>query len=239
VSLESCFLPEFGESFLRELKDRLKESGLEIAYAWGHPAGLKGGTDPEALDEMIQHIEYARFLGSPVMRVVGNNGRYRFDEHEKQIDRLSKMFSKAIPWAEKQGVKLAIENHLDYTFEELMTLVENVDSPFFGITYDSGNCVRIQDDPVAGIQKALPRIFATHLKDLRLDKNISFNRWQYYACASFGTGGVDLEKIIKTLESSGYSGMYTIEIDYLHTDFQQNEDKAVAESIEYLRGLKI
>ena len=89
VSLESCFLPRRDPQYLSELRGRLDELELDRVYAWGHPTGLLGGKSPEAYEDMLRSLEQARALKTDVVRVVGNNGRFRFGEHEKQIDRLS------------------------------------------------------------------------------------------------------------------------------------------------------
>jgi sugar phosphate isomerase/epimerase len=237
VSLESCFLPQREPDYLSELCGRLDELELERVYAWGHPNGLLGGKSPEAYEDMLQSIEQARAVKAEVMRVVGNNGRYRHDEHEKQIDRLSALFADAVKEAEAQGIRLAIENHQDFTLEELATLFANVDSPYLGLTFDSGNCLRILDDPVKGLERLADRVFATHIKDIRLLRGMPADRWQFFACVPAGEGVVDLPRIVGILQQSGYRGMLTVELDYLHSDYENEEDRVLALSIENLRKL--
>jgi 3-oxoisoapionate decarboxylase len=237
VSLESCFLPRRDTAYLSELCARLDELELERVYAWGHPNGLLGGKSPEAYDDMILSIAQAGAVKADVMRVVGNNGRFRFDEHEKQIDRLSALFADAVKEAEAQGVRLAIENHQDFTLEELAALLDNVNSPYFGLTFDSGNCLRILDDPVKGLERVAPRVLATHIKDIRLQRGMPADRWQFFACVPAGEGVVDLSRIIEILKAAGYGGMVTVELDYLHSDYENQEDRVLALSLENLRRL--
>jgi sugar phosphate isomerase/epimerase len=237
VSLESCFLPRRDPQYLSELRGRLDELKLDRVYAWGHPTGLLGGKSPEAYEDMLRSLEQARALKTDVMRVVGNNGRFRFDEHEKQIDRLSKLFIDAVKEAERQEIRLAIENHQDYTFAELETLMENVNSPFLGLTFDSGNCLRILDDPVKGLERIGHQVYATHIKDVRLQKGMPADMWQFFACVPAGQGVVDLTRIIEILDQAGYRGSLTVEVDYLHSDYQNEEDRVVELSIETLRKM--
>jgi sugar phosphate isomerase/epimerase len=237
VSLESCFLPRRDHAYLSELGARLDELQLERVYAWGHPNGLLGGKSPEAYEEMIAGIAQARDVRAGVMRVVGNNGRFRFDEHEMQIDRLSALFAEAVKEAEAQGIRLAIENHQDFTLAELATLLGNVNSPYLGLTFDSGNCLRILDDPIRGLERLAGRVFATHIKDIRLQRGMPADRWQFFACVPAGEGVVDLPRIIEVLKAAGYGGMLTVELDYLHSDYENEEDRVLARSIENLRKL--
>jgi sugar phosphate isomerase/epimerase len=237
VSLESCFLPSRDPRYLSELCGKLDELELDRVYAWGHPNGLLGGKSPEAYEDMLRSVEQAKVLNADVMRVVGNNGRFRFDEHDRQIDRLSELFVDAVKEAERWGIRLAIENHLDYTFAELQTLIENVASPFLGLTFDSGNCLRILDDPIRGLERIAGKVYATHIKDVRLQKGIPADMWQFFACVPVGRGVVDLAKIVEILKKADFRGNLTVEIDYLHSDYENDEDRVVELSLETLREM--
>jgi len=48
VSLESCFFPSRNADYLRSVRARLDEYGLDRVYAWGHPDGLEGGSSERA-----------------------------------------------------------------------------------------------------------------------------------------------------------------------------------------------
>ena len=237
VSLESCFLPRRDDAYLSELCGQLDELGLERVYAWGHPNGLVGGKSLEAYDDMLDSLARARAVKARVMRVVGNSRRFRFDEHDRQIERLSGLFTDAVKEAQSMGVRLAVENHQDFTFEELEVLIDNVDSPYLGLTFDSGNCLRILDDPVKGLERIADRVLATHIKDIRLQKGMSADSWQFFACVPAGQGVVDLPRIIELLDRPGRCDMLTVEIDHLHPDYQNEEDRVLELSIAHLRSL--
>src|SRR5579885_2085091 len=76
VSLESCFLPTDAD-FLRRLRDALDAYGFERVWAWGHPNGLRSGTDRQAARDLVEHLAHARALGAGVMRIVGGSRRTR------------------------------------------------------------------------------------------------------------------------------------------------------------------
>ena len=44
--------------------------------------------------------------------------------------------------------------------------------------------------------------------------------------------------LCRTLEDSGYDGIYAIEFDYLHPKYD-DEDSALVRSVEYLKNLEI
>src|SRR3954451_3242526 len=102
---------------------------------------------------MIRSLEYARGIGATIMRVVGSSLQFRHQPHPPQLERLTALFRKAVPIAEQQGIRLAVENHIDFTSDEMLCLLEAVDSPYLGINFDTGNFLRLLDDPVKGMAK--------------------------------------------------------------------------------------
>ncbi len=237
VSLESCFIPRVDKEYLSEIKGMLDEYNLDRVYAWGHPDGLEGGKNEKAYDEMIASFDYAKQIGAKVMRVVGSSLKFRFDPHEPQIERLSKMFSEAVKVAEKYDIKLAMENHLDFSSDEILTIIKNVNSPYFGVNFDTGNCVRVLDDPVEGVKKLAKYIYATHIKDLKPQKGVPVTEWYFFSCTPIGDGLVDNQKIAQILKDNGYEGFLAVEIDFLHPDYNYDEDSAVEKSIQELKRI--
>lgn len=237
VSLESCFIPRFDKSYLSEIKGMLDESNLDRVFAWGHPDGLEGGKNEKAFDEMMASIEYARDIGANVMRVVGSSLMFRFEPHGPQIEKLSQMFSEAVKEAEKYGIKLADENHIDFDSDEMLTLINNVNSPYFGINFDTGNFMRVLDDPVQGMEKLAKHVYATHIKDLKPQKGAAVNDWFFFSSTPIGDGFVDNQKLAQILKDNGYEGFLAVEIDFLHPDYNNDEDQAVEQSVKALKNI--
>jgi sugar phosphate isomerase/epimerase len=238
VSLESCFLPRLDASYLSEVRGMLDEYDFDRVYAWGHPDGLEGGKNERMFDQMIENIEHARAIDAPVMRVVGSSLMFRFEPHGPQIDSLSKMFSEAVKVAEKAGVRLAVENHMDFNSDEMLTLFKNVDSPYLGINFDTGNFLRLLDDPIQAMEKLVKYVYATHIKDLRIQRGVPVNEWFFFSCTPIGEGGIiDNQKLAQILEDNGYEGFLAVEIDFLHPDFNNDEDAAVSVSVKELKRI--
>ena len=100
--------------------------------------------------------------GAKVMRVVGSSLRFRFDDHAEQIRRLVGRFREAVKVAADNDLKMAVENHIDFTADEMLVLLEAVESPFLGLNFDTGNFARLLDDPVQAMEKLAPYTLATH-----------------------------------------------------------------------------
>lgn len=237
VSLESCFFPSFEKSWFQGLKAQLDEYGFDRVYAWGHPDGLEAGKNRAAFDDMVAQIPNARLIGADVMRVVASSLMFRFEPHGPQIDILVEWFKEAVKVAEEYDVKLAVENHIDYTSDECVELLERVGSPYLGLNLDTGNFLRLLDDPVEGTRKLARRVYATHIKDLKPVRGVNATEWYFFSSTPVGDGLVDNQKIAQLLYEADYQGFLAVETDSLHPDYAGQEFAAVEQSVEVLRRL--
>lgn len=237
VSLESCFLPSRDAGYLQDLGQMLDNRGMERVYAWGHPDGLEGGTNVQAYEEMIGSFESARAIGAKVMRVVGSSLRFRDQPHAPQLERLAGMFRDAVRIAADYGIRMAVENHIDFTSSEMVQLLDAVDSVYLGINFDTGNFVRLLDDPIQGMDKLAERVYATHIKDLKVQRGVPANEWYFFSSVPIGDGVVDNDQLARKLAKAGFDGLLAVEIDFLHPDYNDDEDAAVKRSVTELQRL--
>ena len=186
---------------------------------------------------MIASFEHARSIGAGVMRVVGSSLRFRKEPHEPQLERLSGMFREAVKVAEEYGIRMAVENHIDFTADEMLRLLAGVGSPYLGINFDTGNFLRLLDDPVKGMQKLAKYVYATHIKDLKVRKGAPADEWYFFSSTPVGDGVVDNRELARLLRDAGYAGFLAVEIDFLHPDYDEDEDRAVERSVEELRRI--
>ena len=114
------------------------------------------------------------------------------------------MFKKAVKVAKDNGVKLAVENHIDFTSDEILQLLGEVDSHYFGLNFDTGNFLRLLDDPIAGMEKLAPYVLATHVKDLMPDKNARPTDWYFFAGVPVGKGLINNEALAKLLHKANF-----------------------------------
>ena len=234
VSLESCFIKSFDASYLAELKSALDGYGFDRVWAWGHPDGLEGGKNEEELKAMIENIDYAKAIGADTMRVVGSSLAFRFEPHGPQLEKLTEMFKKAVKVAEEKGVKLAVENHFDFDSDEFLKLIEDVDSPYFGLTFDTGNFTRLLDEPVKAMEKLGKYVYATHIKDIKITPGVAADQWFFFTSVAVGDGIIDMKTIAKQLKDLNYPGLLAIELDFPHPTVT-SEDEAVKKSVSYLK----
>lgn len=237
VSLESCFFPGYDEGWLNDLKAQLDEYGLDRVYAWGHPDGLERGKSQNAYRDMLANIPRAKAIGADVMRVVGSSLMFRHEPHGPQIQALVGLFKEAIKVAQDNGVRMAVENHIDFTADEILQLLEGVGSEYLGLNFDTGNFLRLLDDPIKGMEKLAPYVYSTHVKDLMPDKNASPTDWFFFAGVPVGKGLINNQKLAQILAGANFKGFLAVEIDHPHTDWAECEDEAVSISIKELKRI--
>jgi sugar phosphate isomerase/epimerase len=234
VSLETCFIPSFDEDYLKKIKDMLDEANIDRVVAWGHPDGLEAGNNNEALKDLIKMIDVAEFMGgSKVMRIVGSSLMFRYEPHEPQLEKLTLMLKEAVKVAEDKGVTIAMENHIDYTASEILDLINRVGSRNLGVNFDTGNALRLFEDPVEEAKILVSHIYATHIKDVSPKRGGSPQEWNFWESVPAGVGLVDIPGVMKVLKDAGYGGVLAIELDCLREDWE--EDQAVEMSVNYLR----
>jgi len=238
VSIESCFVDQKDDGgYLSAVKQRLDDYRLDRIWAWGHPDGLEGGKNREEFQGMLRSFKHAEQLGAKVMRVVGSSLMFRFEDHQEQIRWLVDMFREAVKIAEFHGIKMAIENHIDFTAAEILQILEEVDSPFLGLNFDTGNFARLLDDPVKAMKQLAPFTLATHIKDLKINKDAAVDDWYFFSTAPVGDGFIDNLTLARILNESGYEGFLAMELDFLHPDYNDDEDAAVVKSVAALRDI--
>ena len=237
VSLETCFLPSLEDSYLKDLGAKLKEYHLDTVFAWGHPNGLERGLSREAFREMKDLIPKTKLIGTDVMRITGSAFDWRHENHREHMDRLVPLYREAVKIAEDHGVRIAAENHIDYTADEMLEMIEKVGSKNFGINFDTGNFLRLLDDPVAGMEKLAPYVFSTHIKDLKMHPTARPNDWFFFCGVPVGFGLIDNMKLAELLHKAGYKGFLAVEIDAPAPEWLNMEEEAIAISVKNLRKI--
>jgi sugar phosphate isomerase/epimerase len=235
VSLESCFFESLEPGYLGEIKAVLDERGLERVLAWGHPDGLQAGRSHEAWLEMNALVPKARHMGAGIMRIVASSLQFRHEPHGPQIEAVVRMLRESVRIAADHGVVLAIENHIDYTSAEICEILDRVGSDHLRVNFDTGNTLRMMEDPVQAARRLGPYTVATHTKDVDACRHVRPEEWYFFSSVAVGSGLIDIPGVVRALQETGYTGILAVESDH-HKD-NQDEDALVAQSVAYLRNL--
>jgi sugar phosphate isomerase/epimerase len=240
VALETIFFPVFDDNYCAKLNAELDRVGLKRVIGWGHPDGLHGGTDQAALDDLIKHIPRASHVGASIMRIVAASMLYVDGDHKEMVKNSVEMLKKAVAVAESHNVTLAIENHIDFTSEEILQILDGVGSPNLKANFDTGNALRMFEDPLVAAENLAPHCVATHTKDVAFRKGGNpMERFTSWPSVPAGKGDVDLLGIAQILDKAKFQGSLAIEMDLMGAPFDTlTEEQNVSESIDHLKWIR-
>ncbi len=109
------------------------------------------------------------------------------------------------------GITLALETHKGPTQNAaaMLKTLEDVNHPAVKLNFDTGNIAYYNEGmtPMGELKKVAPLVVNVHVKDNRG----RLEDW-YFPALGEG-GGVDFTEIRETLDSVGYSGAYTVELE--------------------------
>jgi sugar phosphate isomerase/epimerase len=139
----------------------------EIVLSWGHPNGLAFGTSAEAEANLGFWLDFAKKLGSRLVRIVVGGPALRGAEPVGvQIARTIDPLKRVATRAAKLDLALAVENHGDLTTVELAHLLTMADQPHVGICLDTANVLRLGEDLDRVCEEVGELTRMIHLKDI-------------------------------------------------------------------------
>jgi 3-oxoisoapionate decarboxylase len=99
------------------------------------------------------------------------------------------------PMAADQGVSFGIENHQDFTSQELVDICDEA-GPAVGITFDTGNAFPVGEAPLDFARRIAPLVRHVHMKDYRVQ--FTDEGYRLVRCA-IGDGAVPIKGIADIL----------------------------------------
>lgn len=187
-------------------------------------------------------IDAAAKLGLPgVNTFIGANHKLPLDDN---LHLFEKVWPEIVNYAENSNIRIGIENcpmlvkeswpfgwNLARTPAIWRRMFEVIPSPFFGLNYDPSHLRMQLMDPIAPIREFGQRIFHSHAKDMRIDKEkldrlgslvLPMDR---SSAKIPGLGDVNWGKYIGALADAGFDGPVCVEV----------EDQAFEGSVERRR----
>lgn len=115
----------------------------------------------------------------------------------------------AAPIVEEHRLPMAIENHKDWTADELAALLKGYSSEYVGACVDTGNNIALLDDPLEVVGKLAPYAAATHFKDMAVAE---YADGFLLAEVPLGEGFLDLERMATTIRRARPQTKLTLEM---------------------------
>ncbi len=169
-------------SHLEKVKNEIQKYGLFVEID-------ARGTEPERLKNII---EVAHKIGADTIRTYVSCGGNLQEEMEQAPNNIKEI----LPLLKKYRIKLAIENHEYETADEIIDMIKRINSPWVGVTCDTGNGMMAWEEPITTVKKLAPYTFTTHFKDHIVIKDGD----EYKVCgAAVGYGNMEVEECFKIL----------------------------------------
>ena len=175
---------------------------------------------------------------------------------EDNWPRFKKTWKPLIRYAEKRGVRIAIENcpmyftndewpsgkNLAHTPAIWRRMFDEIPSDSFGLNYDPSHMVWQHMDYLRPMRTFADRLFHIHAKDVRLDQDrldevgIMATPNEYHTPKLPGLGDVDWGRFFSVLTDTGYEGAVCVEVeDRAYEGALDARKAALRQSVTYLR----
>lgn len=216
----------------KEYKDAAQEVGITVnmVAAGADMTNYCGGakTLEEEIERIKGRVDFAEALGVTKMRHdIGWN--YNGGSSLKNFFEGLPVFAKACleitKYAEQKGIKTMFENHGFFVqgADRVMTLLEEVNHPNFGLLLDMGNFLCADDNHFNSVKVLAKYAFHCHAKDFfaKPYNSTDVNEEEYFrttggtflAGSGLGEGIVNPKRCMEILKDMGYNGDISLEYE--------------------------
>jgi sugar phosphate isomerase/epimerase len=210
------------DQYLNDFKRRAFALGLDISGTgvrnnFASPDREKRAADVRHVKEWV---EVGARMGAPVLRVFAGP-RPEGHAWEEVAGWMAEDLKQCVEHGRRYGVLVGIQNHGDMlrTAEEVLKIVNMVDSEWFGVIVDTGYF--LTPDPYKDIAAVTPYAVNWQIKEKLDGKN--------------GKARTDLKKLVRIIREGGYRGY--IPIETLSVAGEEYDPRArVAELLKELRA---
>ncbi len=175
-------------------------------------------------------IDMTHALGGSYCRILSGQRRPGLSV-ETGIQFAIESISACLPYAQKHGITLILENHYKDDFWEypefaqkmdvFCRLVANIDHPNFGVNYDPSNTYLAGEDPILLLKRISSRVVTMHasdrfllegtIEDLRKEEGGSTGYAKRLSHGEIGKGLNDYDAIFTELTRVHFDGWISIE----------------------------
>jgi sugar phosphate isomerase/epimerase len=190
-----------GEATSRADISRIRRRAEELGMFVEAMVPLPSGTDAGAFEQALKD---ARDAGATALRAAClGTRRYEtfatLEAWRQHVEERRQSIDAALPLLEKYKIPLGLENHKDWTADEMTALMQKYSSEYFGVCLDFGNNISLLDDPMDAIEKLAPFAVTTHLKDMAVDTG---SDGFLMSEVPLGDGYLDLPRAIRLVQQA-------------------------------------
>ena len=251
LEMHNLFFTDQGDTDLEEVRKKCEDFNLALPMMCFSPDFTN--PDPkkrmEELSKQKKAVDLTATLGGRFCRTLSGQNRPGLDR-KKAVRWCVEMIREAVAYAEEKGIILNIENHYKDGYWEypefalksdiFLEIIEQIDSPSFGINFDPSNTIVAGEDPIELLEKIKSRVVTMHASDRYLKggsirdlRKTEMDPLHGYAKSIqhgiIGRGLNDYDAIFRILKDAGFDGWVSIE------DGMNGMDD-LRQSAEFLRG---
>jgi sugar phosphate isomerase/epimerase len=251
LEMYTLFFEAKGDVYLDEVRKKCEEFGLAVPMMCFSPDFTN--PDPkkrvEELAKQKEAVDLTAKLGGKFCRTLSGQNRPGLDR-KKAVRWCVEMIQEAVAYAEEKGIIINIENHYKDSYweypefalrsEVFLEIIEQIDSPYFGINFDPSNTIVAGEDPIQLLEKIKTRVVTMHASDRYLKgrsiqdlRKTEMDPLHGYAKSIqhgiIGNGLNDYDAIFRILKDAGFDGWISIEDG-------MNGMEELRQSAEFLRG---
>jgi sugar phosphate isomerase/epimerase len=185
----------------------------------------------EELHRQKKAIDLTVRLGGRFCRTLSGQNRPGLDR-KQAVAWCVEMIRESAAYAQHKGIILAMENHYKDGYwqypefalasDVFLEIVEQIDSPAFGINFDPSNTIVAGEDPIALLLKIKHRVVTMHASDRslqggsiadlrRLERDPQHGYASLVRHGVIGQGLNDYDAIFTILRNAGFDGWVSIE----------------------------
>ena len=251
LEMHNLFFDGENESFIDKVRKKCAEFHLTMPMMCFSPDFTQ--PDPlkrmEELEKQKQAIDLTVDLGGKFCRTLTGQNRPGLDR-KKALKWCVEAIREAAAYAADRGIILNIENHYKDGYwkypefalrsDVFLEVIDQIDSPFFGVNFDPSNTIVAGEDPLELLQKIKTRVVSMHASDRYLKdgtiadlRKMELDPIHGYAKTIqhgvIGKGLNDYDAIFRTLREAGFDGWISIE------DGMNGMDE-LRQSVEFFKG---
>ena len=232
LELFDGFLASWNETYLHKVRSAIERRGFAMPMLCCSP----DFTTPDAnarsreVERVKQLVDVTARLGGGFCRVLSGQRRSEV-QRDVGIRWVVECIRDVLDYAAQRKIVLAIENHYKDSYwvhpefaqkrEVFLKIVNQIDSPWFGVQYDPSNAVVAGEDPIELLEIVKHRVVTMHASDRFLKPGHTLEELRsvedslgYADILSHGVVGQglnDYPRIFAILREVGYTGWISIE----------------------------
>lgn len=231
LELYPGFLLSYERSYLKKVKQAISAHGLTVPMFCVSPNFTN--PDPAArrqeIEKYRQILDVVAFFEGETCRVLSGQA-YPAVSREDGIKWVVDCINEVLHDAAARGITLVMENHYKDNFwlypefalpsDIFVEIVNQINSPWFGVNYDPSNTIIAGEDPLALLRQVKERVVTMHASDRFLKSGTladlkkqdgSKGYSELLSHGVIGQGLNDYDAIFSELKSVGFDGWISIE----------------------------